>query len=520
MTLAEDATKFERADKAVEAQKQETQLLLEDRGEQEAGSRVRIEELEGLSKAAAAELETVRADLTAELETEKTAHASVASTAQQREAELQERVKQLEREAVEMAEHLDGANQVLLQKDERKADGRREQERAQERLRKERAAANERAEKLASELDREKQLRLKIDAAATQKKREYTNHLGELEQSTKKSEVNAAAAKDELEKQSRLVSELTSAKALEEKALRRSISDLQGDARRLKEAVQTGEQEAADQIISLKAMQKELADRDQRIESQRARARKKEEALKLKIDRLKGQPRAAVRVGDQTSVVGARKIPIINIVGAVFVVCAFALGIIRGRSGAPREAVIVDMGIVPAVGAHVPERAVVEPSVETRPDVAAIERAAINWPDMGIEGLAVTERDGGKRLVFDEAVFAYMTTVAGTAKAQLREIGKRLLPRAADFVLVIEGHTDDVPMSPQSGYPSNYELGMARAQAVVEFLKQEAGLPAAALIPLSSGKLDPPYPNDNDELRVKNRTVVLKLLPVIGQGEQ
>ena len=41
-TLAEDATKFERADKDVEAHKQETQLLLEDRGEQEAGLRVRI----------------------------------------------------------------------------------------------------------------------------------------------------------------------------------------------------------------------------------------------------------------------------------------------------------------------------------------------------------------------------------------------------------------------------------------------------------------------------------------------
>ena len=69
-------------------------------------------------------------------------------------------------------------------------------------------------------------------------------------------------------------------------------------------------------------------------------------------------------------------------------------------------------------------------------------------------------------------------------------------------------------IAPNATYSGNYELGLARARTVVDYLVQECNLPAGSAVAVSAGGApNTPYPNTDAESRLKNRTVVLKLVP-------
>lgn len=84
----------------------------------------------------------------------------------------------------------------------------------------------------------------------------------------------------------------------------------------------------------------------------------------------------------------------------------------------------------------------------------------------------------------------------------LREIGGRIL---------IEGHTDNVPLSHNSIYKSNWELSAARASSVLHFLVQ-AGLSPDRFTIAGYGEYRPITSNDTPEGRAKNRRVELIIL--------
>jgi len=43
------------------------------------------------------------------------------------------------------------------------------------------------------------------------------------------------------------------------------------------------------------------------------------------------------------------------------------------------------------------------------------------------------------------------------------------IARDAPYNIIVEGHTDDVPMRPNARFPSNWELSTARASSVVKY---------------------------------------------------
>ena len=94
----------------------------------------------------------------------------------------------------------------------------------------------------------------------------------------------------------------------------------------------------------------------------------------------------------------------------------------------------------------------------------------------------------------------------------LEALASRLRDRMDVFVLVIEGHTDSVPVSSEAGFTDNIQLGERRARAVKAVLVNDFGMDADSLLVTSLGAKKPPYPNDTHESRLKNRTVVLRLL--------
>ncbi len=82
--------------------------------------------------------------------------------------------------------------------------------------------------------------------------------------------------------------------------------------------------------------------------------------------------------------------------------------------------------------------------------------------------------------------------------------------KAATKEIVVEGHTDNVPMG-RSKYRSNYELSMARASAVIEFFIKH-GVDPKRISGSGYGEYRPIADNSTPEGRAKNRRIEIDLL--------
>lgn len=86
----------------------------------------------------------------------------------------------------------------------------------------------------------------------------------------------------------------------------------------------------------------------------------------------------------------------------------------------------------------------------------------------------------------------------------------REIPDEINWVLRVDGHTDNVPLSGTGRYADNWELSSARATSVVKYLVDE-GVPANRLVAAGFGEYQPIAEGDTDEDRATNRRIELKL---------
>ncbi len=84
------------------------------------------------------------------------------------------------------------------------------------------------------------------------------------------------------------------------------------------------------------------------------------------------------------------------------------------------------------------------------------------------------------------------------------------IPAEINWVLRVDGHTDNVPLSGAGRYADNWELSSARATSVVKFLISR-GVPADRLVAAGFGEFQPIAPGDTPEARAQNRRIELKL---------
>jgi len=109
--------------------------------------------------------------------------------------------------------------------------------------------------------------------------------------------------------------------------------------------------------------------------------------------------------------------------------------------------------------------------------------------------------------------------------AKLDKQGKELLGKVAEelktspFRVVVNGHTDDqkIGAALAKQYPSNWELGGARASQIVR-LFQDSGIAKDRLAAVSFADSRPREDNATPEGRTKNRRIEIKLVPP--QSEQ
>ncbi|MCT8988977.1 peptidoglycan -binding protein [Chelativorans sp. SCAU2101] len=124
----------------------------------------------------------------------------------------------------------------------------------------------------------------------------------------------------------------------------------------------------------------------------------------------------------------------------------------------------------------------------------------------------------GDRFVFQsEVLFASgQTEINDSGQEEMRKLAGAILelqeeiPPEIDWVLRVDGHTDNVPLSGTGRYRDNWELSAARAIAVVKFLI-ENGVPAERLVAAGFGEFQPLDPADTPEARARNRRIELKL---------
>jgi chemotaxis protein MotB len=87
---------------------------------------------------------------------------------------------------------------------------------------------------------------------------------------------------------------------------------------------------------------------------------------------------------------------------------------------------------------------------------------------------------------------------------------QREIPPEINWVLRVDGHTDNVPLSGAGRYRDNWELSSARSTSVVKFLI-ENGVPANRLVAAGFGEFQPLDAADTPEARNRNRRIELKL---------
>lgn len=124
----------------------------------------------------------------------------------------------------------------------------------------------------------------------------------------------------------------------------------------------------------------------------------------------------------------------------------------------------------------------------------------------------------GDRFVFQSEVLfpsggADLNSEGKAAMAQLALAINELvdeIPEEIDWVLRVDGHTDDVPLSGSGRYADNWELSSARAISVVKYLISQ-GVPAKRLVAAGFGEYQPIAEGTSPEARATNRRIELKL---------
>ncbi len=113
-----------------------------------------------------------------------------------------------------------------------------------------------------------------------------------------------------------------------------------------------------------------------------------------------------------------------------------------------------------------------------------------------------------------------------SGSANLTEKGKEVLDKVGfalkdinDRRIMIEGHTDDVPLSPrlEKQYGSNWGLSAMRATAVVRYLQEQGGIDPRLLAATGYSMYRPYRENDTAEGRQANRRIEIILTPLSPQ---
>ena len=133
----------------------------------------------------------------------------------------------------------------------------------------------------------------------------------------------------------------------------------------------------------------------------------------------------------------------------------------------------------------------------------------------GVDGVRIE----GDRFVFSSEVLFEQGAAELSSEGE-REIAKVAqilrdvageIPDEIDWVIRVDGHTDNVPLSGAGAFANNWELSQARALSVVLYMVNFLAIPPERLAANGFGQYQPLNPADTDAARAQNRRIELKL---------
>ncbi len=125
----------------------------------------------------------------------------------------------------------------------------------------------------------------------------------------------------------------------------------------------------------------------------------------------------------------------------------------------------------------------------------------------------------GDRFVFSSEVLfeSASATLSPAGRSSIAQVAGLLadvagdIPAGIDWIIRVDGHTDDVPLSGGGAFTDNWELSQARALSVVKYMTEALGFPPERLAATGFGEYRPVDPADTPEARAANRRIELKL---------
>ena len=125
----------------------------------------------------------------------------------------------------------------------------------------------------------------------------------------------------------------------------------------------------------------------------------------------------------------------------------------------------------------------------------------------------------GDRFIFSsEVLFSTGSSDLSTeGKAEISNVTEILssimkdIPNNIDWVIRVDGHTDNTPLSGLGEFKDNWELSQARALSVVKYMITELNFSGSRLAANGFGEYQPISLEDNEEARAQNRRIEIKL---------
>ncbi len=117
--------------------------------------------------------------------------------------------------------------------------------------------------------------------------------------------------------------------------------------------------------------------------------------------------------------------------------------------------------------------------------------------------------------IVDRVLFpSGQATLTPEGRRIIEKVGA-VLAKVSDRRILIEGHTDNVPIGGtlRSVFPTNWELSTARATEVVKYLIAQTKLPANHLSAVGRADTAPVASNASEDGRMQNRRIEIILLP-------
>ncbi|MBW6534095.1 MAG: OmpA family protein [Mariniphaga sp.] len=133
-------------------------------------------------------------------------------------------------------------------------------------------------------------------------------------------------------------------------------------------------------------------------------------------------------------------------------------------------------------------------------------------------GLTVHEKNGKVYVSMDEKLLfkTGQWAVDPNGQRALRDLSQ-LLAENPDINIMVEGHTDDVPMRGSGEVKDNWDLSVMRATAVTKILTQNPQLDPQRIIAAGRSEYVPLVPEKTPEARQMNRRTEIILTPKLDE---